>query len=134
KALAARLRGSVRVPPLRALTLILFALATATTVYFVSLIGEIPLLSPRVDELRQVWKRPLLGYLYDLHYVVALFGTILADRARSRRERLGWALLVIVSITQLALGAVRLSPLTGVVWAAVYIFYRGAGRVRLRHL
>jgi hypothetical protein len=81
-----------------------------------------------------VWKRPLIGYVYDLHYVVALFGTILADRASATRERVFWGLLVTLSITQLAFGAVRLSPLTGVVWAAVYIFYRGAGRVRLRHL
>ena len=132
--LAARLRGAVRVPPLRVLTLVFFALASATTFYFIQLLGEIPLFSPRVDELRQVWKRPLIGYVYDLHYVVALFGTILADRANTTRERVFWGLLVIASIGQLAFGAVRLSPLTGVVWAAVYIFYRGAGRVQLRHL
>ena len=87
-----------------------------------------------MDELRQVWKRPLIGYIYDLHYVVALFGTVLADRARIRRERVFWGLIVIASISQLAFGAVRLSPLTGVVWAAVYLFYRGVGRIRLRHL
>ena len=62
-------------------------LASATTVYFYSLVGEIPLFSPRVDDLRQVWKRPLIGYVYDLHYVVALFATILVDRARTPRER-----------------------------------------------
>ncbi len=132
--LAARLRASAQVGPLRVLTLVLFALASAATVYFVMRLGEIPLFSPRVDELRQVWKQPLIGYVYDLHYIVALFGTILADRARTPRERVFWALLVIASITQLAFGAVRLSPLTGVVWGAVYIFYRGAGRVQLRHL
>jgi oligosaccharide repeat unit polymerase len=135
EAIARRLKGSIEVAPLRALTLVFFALATLTTVYFVSLLGgEIPLFSPRVDELRQVWKRPLVGYVYDLHYVVALFGTILADRARTKRERVGWVLLVLASITQLAFGAVRVSPLTGIVWAAVYIFYRGAGRIRLQHL
>ena len=102
--------------------------------YFYRIVGEIPLFSPRVDELRQVWKLPLIGYVYDLHYVVALFGTILVDRARSARERVFWVGLVLASIIQLAFGAVRMSPLTGVVWAAVYIFYRRAGRVRLRHL
>ena len=132
--LAARLRGAVQVAPLRVLTLVFFVLASATTLYFIQLVGEIPLFSPRVDELRQVWKRPLIGYIYDLHYVVALFGTILADRARIRRERVFWGLIVIASISQLAFGAVRLSPLTGVVWAAVYLFYRGVGRIRLRHL
>ena len=132
--LAARLRGAVHVAPLRVLTLVLFALASAITFYFIQLAGEIPLFSPRVDELRQVWKRPLIGYVYDLHYVVALFGTVLADRASIRRERVFWGLIVIASISQLAFGAVRLSPLTGVVWAAVYLFYRGVGRVRLRHL
>lgn len=132
--LAARLRGCVRDAPLRALTVALFLTASATTVYFYRLVGEIPLFSPRVDELRQIWKRPLVGYLYDLHFMVALFGTILVDRARTHRERILWGGLALASITQLAFGAVRVSPLTGVVWAAVYIFYRRAGRVRLRHL
>jgi hypothetical protein len=118
--LASRLRGSVRV--------------TATTVYFIRLAGEIPLFSPQVDELRQIWKRPLIGYVYDLHYVVALFGTILVDRARTARERAFWAGLALASVVQLAFGAVRISPLTGIVWASVYIFYRRAGRVRLRQL
>ena len=133
-ALAERLRGSVRTAPLRGFTVAAFLIASATTVYFYRLAGEIPLFSPRVDELRQVWKRPLIGYLYDLHYVVALFGTILVDRARTNRERGLWAGVALASIVQLAFGAVRVSPLTGIVWAAVYIFYRRAGRVRLGHL
>ena len=132
--IAVRLRASARVAPLRAMTLALFALATATTAYFIARLGEIPLFSPRVDELRQIWKLPYVGYVYDLHYVVALFGTILADRARTTRERAFWGILVISSVAQLAFGAVRLSTLTGVVWGAVYIFYRGAGRIQLRHL
>jgi hypothetical protein len=133
-ALARRLRGSVRVEPLRAVTVVAFLLASATTLYFYRLVGEIPLLSPRVDELRQIWKRPLIGYVYDLHYVVALLGTILVDRSRTARERVLWGGLALASIVQLAFGAVRISPLTGIVWAAVYIFYRRAGRVRLRQL
>jgi hypothetical protein len=132
--LAARLRGCVRTAPLRAFTVAAFLLASATTVYFYRLIGEIPLFSPRVDELRQVWKRPLVGYVYDLHYVVALFATILVDRSRTGRERALWAGLALASVVQLAFGAVRISPLTGIVWASVYIFYRRAGRVRLRQL
>ncbi len=132
--LAKQLRGGVRIGRLRALTLVLFLMASATTVYFISLIGEIPLFSPRVDELRQIWKRPLIGYVYDLHYVVALFATILVDRARSGRERVFWVGLALASLVQLAFGAVRLSPLTGIVWAAVYIVYRRGGRVRLRQL
>lgn len=132
--LAARLRGSVRTAPLRAVTVAAFLIASATTVYFYRLVGEIPLFSPRVDELRQIWKRPLIGYLYDLHYAVALFGTILVDRARTGRERGLWAGVALASVVQLAFGAVRVSPLTGIVWAAVYIFYRRVGRVRLRHL
>lgn len=133
-ALAARLRGAVRTGRLRWLTLGLFGLASATTVYFYSLLGEIPLFSPRVDELRQVWKRPLIGYVYDLHYVVALFSIILVDRARTVRERVFWAGLALAAIVQLSFGAVRLSPLTGIVWGAAYLFYRQVGRVRLRHL
>jgi hypothetical protein len=132
--LASRLKGSVRVSPLRGVTLVAFLLASATTVYFYRLAGEIPLFSPRVDELRQIWKRPLIGYVYDLHYVVALFGTILVDRSRTARERALWGGMALASIVQLAFGAVRISPLTGIVWASVYIFYRRAGRVRLRQL
>jgi hypothetical protein len=133
-ALASRLRASVRIEPLRAVTLVAFFLASATTVYFYRLAGEIPLFSPRVDELRQIWKLPLIGYVYDLHFVVALFGTILVDRSRTARERVLWGGLALASVVQLAFGAVRISPLTGIVWAAVYIFYRRAGRVRLRQL
>ena len=131
---AARLRGSMRSGPLCAVALFCFAAATATTLYFIRLAGEIPLFSPRILELRVIWKRPVWGYVYDLHYVVALFAAILADRSESRRGRLLWAAIGLSSIVQLALGAVRLSPLTGVVWAAVYIFYRRVGRVRIRHL
>lgn len=120
--------------PLKAITLVCYAVATMVTVYFVRLAGEIPLFSPRVDELRQVWKRPLWGYLYDLHMVVILVCAILVDLSRSRRGRLAWSALALTSVLQLAFGGVRSSPLTGIAWAAVYLFYRRSSAVRLRHL
>ncbi|MBW3534522.1 MAG: hypothetical protein KY453_04800 [Gemmatimonadetes bacterium] len=134
EALAERLRSNARRGRLLAITLALFAVASATTVYFVWLAGEVPLFSPRVDELRQTFKRPLLGYLYDLHFPVALFAAILADRATRRSERVFWIGLLLASLFQLALGAVRASPLTGFGWVAVYLFYRLRGRVRVGHL
>ena len=50
---------------LRVVTVALFLVATAMTVYFVARLGEIPLLSPRIDQLRTEFKLPLLGYVYE---------------------------------------------------------------------
>ena len=133
-AMAARLRRFLDPSALKPLVLVLFAIASAVTVWFVRQAGEIPLFSPRVDQLRLIWKRPLWGYVYDLHFLVALLSAVLAVEARRTPARVGWIALGLASVVQLAFGAVRASPLTGLGWAAVYLFYRRSGAVRLRHL
>ncbi|MBI4538239.1 MAG: oligosaccharide repeat unit polymerase [Gemmatimonadetes bacterium] len=130
---ARRLEESARRERLRWFTLGAFAVATVTTAYFVYRAGAIPLFSPRIDELRRVFKRPLLGYLFDLHYAVALFSAMLLITSRSRLGRLTWGLVMLAALLQLAFGGVRVSPMTGLAWVAVYLLYRPR-HVRLRDL
>lgn len=132
-AIAERFRTETAWPNLRWITVLLWAAATIMTVVQVSLVGEIPLFSPRIDELRQIFKLSLLGYVWDLHYAVALFGTMLAVHARTRAARMGWILLGLSSVIQLAFAGVRVSPMTALAWAGVYLFYR-LPKVRVRHL
>lgn len=131
--LAHHLEDAISGPALRGVTLALFAVASATTAYFVVRAGEIPLLSPRIETLRQTFKLPLLGYLYDLHYPVSLFGVMLLLRARTTRARVGWAIIVALAVLQLMFSGVRVSPMTAMAWVVIYVFYRSK-RVRLRHV
>lgn len=128
-----RMREGVAWPRLRAVTLGLFAAASLMTAYFVRRAGEIPLFSPRIDELRQVFKLPLLGYVYDLHYAVALFATMIALQVRGRAQKAFWLVVAAASVLQLMFAGVRVSPMTAMAWAFIYMFYQGT-RVRLRHL
>jgi len=128
-----RLCEGISWPRLRALTLGIFAAATLMTAYFVRRAGAIPLFSPRIDELRLVFKLPLLGYVYDLHYAVALFATMIAVESRSRAQKVFWAALAVASVVQLMFAGVRVSPMTAMAWASIYLFYRGA-RISIRHL
>ena len=132
--MARRLQACLDTSALKAVVLVLFVMASLMTLYFIRLAGEIPLFSPRVDELRLIWKRPLWGYVYDLHFVVALLSTILAVESRRTTARLGWVALGLASVMQLAFGAVRASPLEGLGWAGIYLFYRRSGAIRIRHL
>ncbi len=126
----ARFREAIHPGRFGALTVAIFGIATATTVYFVIRLGEVPILSPRVNELRLDFKVPLLGYLYDLHFAVALFAAMLAVWSRGRR-RWAWAGLAVTSMILLMSGGVRVSPLTAMAWVVVFLTYR-PGRVRLR--
>ena len=128
----AKLRGAIHLGRFGLLTLGLFAIATATTVYFIVRIGEVPLFSPRVNELRLDFKLPLWGYLYDLHFTVALFASMLAAWHRGKR-RMAWGFLAVVSTLLLMSGGVRVSPLTAMFWVVVFLTYR-PGRVRLRRV
>lgn len=128
-----RIREGVIWPRLRWITLGLFAVATLTTIHFVRQAGEIPLFSPRIDDLRLVFKLPLLGYLYDLHYAVALFATMLGVRAPGLAKKMFWFGVVGASVLQLMFAGVRVSPMTAVAWVVIYLFYQGT-RVRTRHL
>ncbi len=132
-AIAMRFRTGTSWENLRGITVVLWIIATIMTVVQVARIGEIPLFSPRIDELRQVFKMSLLGYVWDLHYAVALFGTMLAVHARRNLARLAWIALGLSSVFQLAFAGVRVSPMTALAWAGVYLFYR-LPRVRIRHL
>lgn len=118
---------------LRAITVGLFAAATLMTAYFVQRAGEIPLFSPRIDDLRLVFKLPLLGYVYDLHYAVALFATMIGLRDRGWFRRGFWFLVAGASVFQLMFAGVRVSPMTAMAWAFIYMFYQGS-RVRWRYL
>lgn len=118
---------------LAAITLLFWIAASVMTVVQVARVGEIPLFSPRIDQLRQTFKIPLLSYIWDLHYAVALFGTMLAVHARRSRVRWGWILLGVSSVVQLSFAGVRASPMTALAWAGIYLFYR-LPRVKLRHL
>jgi hypothetical protein len=128
-----RMREGISWPRLRAITVALFSVASLTTAYFVQRAGEIPLFSPRIDDLRLVFKLPLLGYLYDLHYAVALFATMIALQVRRRAQKAFWLVVASASVLQLMFAGVRVSPLTAMAWAFIYMFYQGT-RVRLRHL
>lgn len=128
-----RMREGVAWPRLKAVTLALFAAASLMTVHFVRQAGEIPLFSPRIDELRLVFKLPLLGYVYDLHYAVALFATMIALQVRGTGQRLLWGGVAAASVVQLMFAGVRVSPMTAMAWAFIYMFYQGT-RVRLRQL
>ncbi|NJD20460.1 MAG: oligosaccharide repeat unit polymerase [Gemmatimonadetes bacterium] len=128
-----RMREGVAWPRLRAVTLGLFAAASLMTAYFVRRAGEIPLFSPRSDELRQVFKLPLLGYVYDLHYAVALFATMIALQVRGRAQKAFWLVVAAASVLQLMFAGVRVSPMPAMAWAFIYMFYQGT-RARLRHL
>lgn len=130
---ARRLDASVSRSRLRWITLGLLVIASATTAYFVYRLGEIPLFSPRIDELRREFKLPLVGYLFDLHYVVALFAAMLLMQARDRLARVLWAATILASLVQLAFSGVRVSPMTGMAWVVVYLFYRPR-HVRVRDL
>ncbi len=128
-----RMREGVSWPRLQGVTLALFAAASLMTAHFVQRAGEIPLFSPRIDELRLVFKLPLLGYVYDLHYAVALFATMIALQVRGMGRRLLWGGVAGASVVQLMFAGVRVSPMTAMAWAFIYMFYQGT-RVRLRHL
>jgi hypothetical protein len=128
-----RMSEGISWPRLRAVTLGLFAAASLMTAYFVQRAGEIPLFSPRIDDLRLVFKLPLLGYVYDLHYAVALFATMIALRAHGWGQRAFWLVVAAASVLQLMFAGVRVSPLTAMAWAFIYMFYQGT-RVRMRHL
>ena len=129
----AGLRASVDHSRLGLVTLLLFGVATAMTAYFVVVAGEIPLLSPRINELRQTFKLRYLGYLYDLHYGAALFAAMLAAWSRTRAGRWGWSLLALASVLQLMSGGVRVSPLTALAWIFVFLALR-PGRQRRRRV
>ncbi|HSW31961.1 MAG TPA: O-antigen polymerase [Longimicrobiales bacterium] len=128
-----RMSEGVSWPRLRAVTLGLFAAASLMTAYFVQRAGEIPLFSPRIDDLRLVFKLPLLGYVYDLHYAVALFATMIALEVHGRGQKTFWLVVAAASVVQLMFAGVRVSPMTAMAWAFIYVFYQGT-RVRLRHL
>ncbi|MEQ8330600.1 MAG: O-antigen polymerase [Longimicrobiales bacterium] len=128
-----RLEHGVAWPRLRALTLGLFVVASLMTAYFVQQAGEIPLFSPRIDTLRTQFKLPLLGYVYDLHYAVALFSAMLVVHSKSRAQKLLWGGLAGLSVFQLMFGGVRVSPMTALAWIIVFLFYRPT-RVRVRHM
>ncbi|GMV05458.1 MAG: hypothetical protein AMXMBFR53_17360 [Gemmatimonadota bacterium] len=128
-----RMEEGISWPRLRAITVVLFVAASAMTAYFVQRAGEIPLFSPRIDDLRLVFKLPLLGYVYDLHYAVALFATMIAVRVEGWWRKAFWFGVAAASVFQLMFAGVRVSPMTAMAWAFVYLFYMGA-RVRLRQL
>lgn len=127
-AIGERLEQRIQWDRLAVWTLALFSIASAVTWYFVRVAGAIPLLSPNIDQLRQTFKLPLLGYLYDLHAAVALFAVMLG--VHSDKVRWGWLALALVSMMELALGGVRSSPMTALVWVVVYLMYRKS-RVRV---
>ncbi len=128
-----RLEHGIAWSRLRAVTLGLFVVATLMTLYFVQRLGEIPLFSPRIDTLRAQFKLPLLGYVYDLHYAVALFGAMLVVHSKRRSQRLLWAAIAGLSVFQLMFAGVRVSPMTALAWIIVFLFYRPT-RVRVRHM
>jgi len=127
------LRGSVRLDRLSVVTIVFFAIATATTAYFVVRVGEIPLLSPRINELRRIFKVNYLGYLFDLHYAVALFAAALAVWSERRSTRWFWVVVAVASTALLMTGGVRMSPMTALAWVFVFLAFR-PGRARLRQL
>lgn len=118
---------------LQGITVGLFAAASVTTAYFVQQAGEIPLFSPRIDDLRLIFKLPLLGYVYDLHYGVTLFATMSGLRSEGGARKLFWFGMAGASVFQLMFAGVRVSPMTAMAWAFVYLFYH-ATRVRMRQL
>lgn len=126
-----RLRDSVRLDRLAWVNAGLFLIATATTLYFIWRVGEVPLLSPRINELRRIFKVPLLGYLFDLHHAVALFAAMLALWSKSRRARWFWTLVLGASTLMLMSGGVRVSPLTALAWVFVLLGMR-PGRIKVR--
>lgn len=128
-----RLERGVAWPRLRALTLGMFVVASLMTAYFVQQAGEIPLFSPRIDTLRTEFKLPLLGYVYDLHYAVALFSAMLVIHSDSRLQKFLWAGLASASVFQLMFGGVRVSPMTALAWVMIFLFYRPT-RVKVRHM
>ncbi len=126
-----RLRDSIRLDRLGWATWGLFAIATATTMYFIWRVGEVPLLSPRINELRRIFKVPFLGYLFDLHHAVALFSAMLAVWSKDRSKRLFWTAIGATSTLLLMSGGVRVSPLTALAWVFVFLGLR-PGRIRVR--
>ncbi|MEZ4415102.1 MAG: O-antigen polymerase [Gemmatimonadota bacterium] len=127
-----RLRGGLDVGRLGVWTVLLFLVASVTTAFFIRRAGAIPLLSPRINELRLDFKLPYWGYLYDLHFAVALFASMLAVWTRGAR-RWAWVGLAIASTLLLMSGGVRVSPLTALAWVIVFLTYR-PGRLRLRRV
>ncbi len=127
------LRSSANAERLAAVTLGLFAIATATTAYFIWTAGEIPLFSPRINELRRTFKLRYFGYLYDLHYASALFSAMLAAWSRTRRARWGWTMLALTSALLLMSGGVRVSPLTALAWIFIFLALR-PGRPHARQV
>lgn len=128
-----RLEHGVEWSRFRALTLGMFVMASLMTAYFVWRLGEIPLFSPRIDTLRSEFKQPLLGYVYDLHYAVALFGAMLVVHSEGRAQKLFWGGVAALSVGQLMFGGVRVSPMTALAWIIVFLFYRPT-RVKVRHM
>ncbi len=128
-----QLRASVDRGRLAPITVGLFAVATATTVYFIWTAGEIPLFSPRINELRRTFKLRYFGYLYDLHYAAALFSAMLAAWSPTRRGRWGWTFLALTSALLLMSGGVRVSPLTALAWIFIFLALR-PGRPRVRQV
>ena len=133
RGIAFRLREGISWPRLKWFTVGLFVAATGMTVYFVYRAGAIPLFSPNIDELRLTFKLPILGYVYDLHYVVALFGTMIIVHSERRAEKLSWMAMVGASLFMLMFSAVRVSPMTALAWMFIFLFYRDR-RVRFRHM
>ena len=117
------LRTAMARPGLSGVALVLFAVATLTTAYFVRIAGTIPLFSPDLDTLRLTFKLPLWGYLYDLHIPAALFAAVLAYRADSWWLRGFWTLVASASLLMLMFGGVRVSAMTALVWIGIYAVY-----------
>jgi len=127
------LRDSVRLDRLGWATAALFAIASATTAFFIWRVGEIPLFSPRIHELRRVFKVPYLGYLFDLHLAATLFAAMLAIWSKSRLHKLLWASVASASVLLLMSMGVRTSPLTAVAWTLVFLGFR-PGRFKVRQV
>ena len=127
------LQHSVRRDRLAVATLVLFAIAATTTVFFIRTAGEIPLFSPRIGELRRTFKLRYWGYLYDLHYPVVLFSVMLASWSDTRSGRMRWLALAGCSVLMLMSGGVRVAPLSALAWAFVFVSLRPRG-LRVRHL
>ncbi len=128
-----RLENGIAWNRLKPLTVTMFVLASLMTVYFVQRAGAIPLFSPRIDSLRTEFKLPLLGYVYDLHYAVALFSAMLVLHVKGRSERILWVATGLASVFQLMFAGVRVSPMTALAWVLIFFFYRPT-RVKVRHM
>lgn len=130
--LSGRISASYDRERLAALILAFFVVASITTWYFVRLAGGIPLFSPLIGELRPIFKRPIIGYFYDLHVYVVLLGAVLLVSARTRGQALPWVALILAALVQLAFGAARGAPMTAWMFAAGAVFYMRPPRAWVR--